>query len=79
MARIPQAGADLVVALLARVILGWLLQVLMETKELLRSVMRSELDLANQRECDALQRIWSSSEGVNSLISYLRKQDKVLP
>uniref|UniRef100_A0A8C4R0A0 Chromodomain protein, Y-like n=1 Tax=Eptatretus burgeri TaxID=7764 RepID=A0A8C4R0A0_EPTBU len=53
--------------------------VLMETKELLRSVMRSELDLANQRECDALQRIWSSSEGVNSLISYLRKQDKVLP
>uniref|UniRef100_UPI00358F2654 chromodomain Y-like protein isoform X2 n=1 Tax=Myxine glutinosa TaxID=7769 RepID=UPI00358F2654 len=53
--------------------------VLMETKELIRSAMRPELDRVNQRECDALRRIWSSSEGVNSLIGYLRKKDTVLP
>uniref|UniRef100_S4RCC2 Chromodomain Y like n=1 Tax=Petromyzon marinus TaxID=7757 RepID=S4RCC2_PETMA len=50
------------------------LTVLEETKKLLRCGLTAELEAANQRECAALQRIWSSVEGMDSLLKYLQKR-----
>ncbi|CAM9560815.1 unnamed protein product [Lampetra planeri] len=50
------------------------LTVLEETKKLLRCGLTAELEAANQRECAALQRIWSSVEGMDSLLKYIQKR-----
>ncbi|XP_070701746.1 chromodomain Y-like protein isoform X2 [Pempheris klunzingeri] len=48
-------------------------QVLMESKSLMRSSSRSALEQANERECEALKRVWGSSQGTDSILQYLQR------
>ncbi|XP_063293327.1 chromodomain Y-like protein 2 [Pelobates fuscus] len=49
--------------------------VLEESKFLVRSFLKSVLEDVNDRECQMLKQLWSSSKGLDSLFSYL--QDKI--
>ena len=47
---------------------------LRESKALMRSTNRSALEQANERECEALKRVWGSSQGTDSILKYLQKK-----
>lgn len=48
-------------------------QVLRESKSLIRSWSRSGLEQANERECEALKRIWASTEWTQSILRFLQR------
>ncbi|XP_023833858.1 chromodomain Y-like protein isoform X1 [Salvelinus sp. IW2-2015] len=48
--------------------------VLRESKALVRNANRAALEQANERECEALKRVWGSSQGVDSILKYLQKK-----
>ncbi|XP_023264794.1 chromodomain Y-like protein [Seriola lalandi dorsalis] len=47
--------------------------VLRESKALMRNSSRSALEQANERECEALKRVWGSSQGTDSILQYLQR------
>ncbi|XP_062843944.1 chromodomain Y-like protein [Trichomycterus rosablanca] len=47
--------------------------VLRESKALVRNVNRTALEQANERECEALKRVWGSPQGMDSILKYLQK------
>ncbi|KAJ8343779.1 hypothetical protein SKAU_G00311080 [Synaphobranchus kaupii] len=49
--------------------------VLEESKCLVRSFLKSVLEEVNERECQMLKQLWSSTKGLDSLFTYL--QDKI--
>ncbi|CAB1325768.1 unnamed protein product [Coregonus sp. 'balchen'] len=49
-------------------------EVLRESKALVRNANRAALEQANERECEALKRVWGSSQGVDSILKYLQKK-----
>ncbi|XP_057280045.1 chromodomain Y-like protein 2 [Pezoporus wallicus] len=49
--------------------------VLEESKCLMRSFLKSGLEDVNEKECQMLKQLWSSSKGLDSLFSYL--QDRI--
>lgn len=51
------------------------LEVLRESKALVRNVNRAALEQANERECEALKRVWGSSQGMDSILKYLQKMN----
>lgn len=48
--------------------------VLEESKALVRRGMRAELEQANERECEALRKIWGSAQGMDSMLKYLQRK-----
>ncbi|XP_076836990.1 chromodomain Y-like protein isoform X2 [Brachyhypopomus gauderio] len=48
--------------------------VLRESKALVRSITRAALEQANERECEALKRVWGSPQGTDSILKYLQKK-----
>ncbi|XP_067910599.1 chromodomain Y-like protein [Heterodontus francisci] len=48
--------------------------VLEESKALVRNVMRGDLEQTNENESDVLRKIWSSSQGMDSMLKYLQKK-----
>lgn len=48
--------------------------VLRESKALMRNTNRAALEQANERECEALKRVWGSSQGTDSILKYLQKK-----
>ncbi|GAA6235092.1 chromodomain Y-like protein isoform X2 [Lates japonicus] len=48
--------------------------VLRESKALMRNTSRSALEQANERECEALKRVWGSSQGTDSILQYLQRR-----
>uniref|UniRef100_A0A3B4TTY6 Chromodomain Y-linked 1 n=1 Tax=Seriola dumerili TaxID=41447 RepID=A0A3B4TTY6_SERDU len=50
-----------------------LVTVLRESKALMRNSSRSALEQANERECEALKRVWGSSQGTDSILQYLQR------
>lgn len=48
--------------------------VLEESKALVRCNMKMELEQANERECDALKKIWGSAQGMDSMLKYLQRK-----
>ncbi|XP_052404708.1 chromodomain Y-like protein isoform X1 [Carassius gibelio] len=48
--------------------------VLRESKALVRNINRAALEQANERECEALKRVWGSSQGMDSILNYLQKK-----
>ncbi|XP_023656023.2 chromodomain Y-like protein isoform X2 [Paramormyrops kingsleyae] len=48
--------------------------VLRESKALLRGTSRAALEQANERECEALKRVWGSPQGMDSILNYLQKK-----
>ncbi|CAB1317925.1 unnamed protein product [Coregonus sp. 'balchen'] len=48
--------------------------VLRESKALVRNANRAALEQANERECEALKRVWGSSQGMDSILQYLQKK-----
>lgn len=53
------------------------LQVLRESKALMRNISHSSLEEANERECEALKRIWGSSQGTDSILQYLQRRTEL--
>uniref|UniRef100_UPI003AB03A20 chromodomain Y-like protein isoform X4 n=1 Tax=Centroberyx gerrardi TaxID=166262 RepID=UPI003AB03A20 len=52
--------------------------VLRESKALMRNTSRGALEQANERECEALKRVWGSSQGTDAILQYLqRRMDQV--
>lgn len=51
------------------------LEVLWESKALVRNVNRAALEQANERECEALKRMWGSPQGMDSILKYLQKMN----
>ncbi|XP_072318291.1 chromodomain Y-like protein [Eucyclogobius newberryi] len=51
-------------------------QVLKESKALIRSWSQSGLEQTNERECEALKRIWASSEWTEAILEYLQKPEE---
>lgn len=51
------------------------LEVLRESKALVRNVNRAALEQANERECEALKRVWGSPQGMDSILKYLQKMN----
>lgn len=51
-----------------------LLQVLEESKALVRCNMKMELEQANERECEVLKKIWGSAQGMDSMLKYLQRK-----
>ncbi|XP_060761740.1 chromodomain Y-like protein [Neoarius graeffei] len=49
--------------------------VLRESKALVRNVNRAALEQANERECEALKRVWGSPQGMDSILKYLQKMN----
>ncbi|KAM7399937.1 hypothetical protein PAMA_004561 [Pampus argenteus] len=49
------------------------LLVLQESKALLRNTSRSALQQTNERECEALKRIWGSSQGTDAILQHLQR------
>ncbi|KAG7319566.1 hypothetical protein KOW79_016709 [Hemibagrus wyckioides] len=49
--------------------------VLWESKALVRNVNRAALEQANERECEALKRMWGSPQGMDSILKYLQKMN----
>lgn len=50
------------------------LKVLRESKALVRNINRAALEQANERECEALKRVWGSPQGMDSMLKYLQKK-----
>ncbi|KAK7159094.1 hypothetical protein R3I94_005435 [Phoxinus phoxinus] len=48
--------------------------VLRESKALVRNINRAALEQANERECEALKRVWGSPQGMDSILKYLQKK-----
>ncbi|XP_074064593.1 chromodomain Y-like protein isoform X4 [Macrotis lagotis] len=48
--------------------------VLEESKALVRSIMKVDLEQANEKECDVLKKIWGSAQGMDSMLKYLQKK-----
>ncbi|XP_045246402.1 chromodomain Y-like protein isoform X6 [Macaca fascicularis] len=48
--------------------------VLEESKALVRCNMKMELEQANERECEALKKIWGSAQGMDSMLKYLQRK-----
>lgn len=48
--------------------------VLRESKALMRNTNRAALEQANERECEALKRVWGSMQGTDSILKYLQKK-----
>ncbi|XP_026140872.1 chromodomain Y-like protein [Carassius auratus] len=48
--------------------------VLRESKALVRNINRAALEQANERECEALKRVWGSPQGMDSILQYLQKK-----
>ncbi|XP_026062365.1 chromodomain Y-like protein [Carassius auratus] len=48
--------------------------VLRESKALVRNINRAALEQANERECEALKRVWGSPQGMDSILNYLQKK-----
>ncbi|XP_026168914.1 chromodomain Y-like protein [Mastacembelus armatus] len=51
--------------------------VLRESKALMRNTSRSALEQANERECEALKRVWGSSQGTDAILQYLQKRNEL--
>lgn len=51
-----------------------LVQVLEESKALVRCNMKMELEQANERECEVLKKIWGSAQGMDSMLKYLQRK-----
>ncbi|XP_040911709.1 chromodomain Y-like protein isoform X2 [Toxotes jaculatrix] len=51
--------------------------VLRESKALMRNTSRSALEQANERECEALKRVWGSSQGTDSILQYLQRRTEL--
>ncbi|XP_068197762.1 chromodomain Y-like protein isoform X2 [Antennarius striatus] len=51
--------------------------VLRESKALMRNTSRSALEQANERECEALKRVWGSSQGTDAILQYLQRRTDV--
>ncbi|KAK2822947.1 hypothetical protein Q5P01_023012 [Channa striata] len=51
--------------------------VLRESKALMRNTSRSAFEQANERECEALKRIWGSSQGTDSILQYLQRRTEL--
>lgn len=43
----------------------------------MRNISRSSLEEANERECEALKRIWGSSQGTDSILQYLQRRTEL--
>ncbi|XP_072459815.1 chromodomain Y-like protein isoform X4 [Notamacropus eugenii] len=48
--------------------------VLEESKALVRSIMKVDLEQANEKECDVLKKIWGSAQGMDSMLKYLQRK-----
>ncbi|XP_066512759.1 chromodomain Y-like protein [Hoplias malabaricus] len=48
--------------------------VLRESKALVRNINRAALEQANERECEALKRVWGSPQGMDSILKYLQRK-----
>lgn len=53
------------------------LLVLRESKALLRNSSRSALEQTNERECEALKRVWGSSQGTDSILQHLQRRTEL--
>lgn len=53
------------------------LQVLQESKALMRDASRSALEQANERECEALKRVWGSSQATDAILQYLQRKTEL--
>ncbi|XP_068604681.1 chromodomain Y-like protein [Brachionichthys hirsutus] len=51
--------------------------VLRESKALMRNTSRSALEQANERECEALKRVWGSSQGTDSILQHLQRRTEI--
>ncbi|XP_034468750.1 chromodomain Y-like protein isoform X1 [Hippoglossus hippoglossus] len=51
--------------------------VLRESKALMRNTSRSALEQANERECEALKRVWGSSQGTDSILQFLQRRTEL--
>ncbi|XP_076601337.1 chromodomain Y-like protein isoform X1 [Chaetodon auriga] len=51
--------------------------VLRESKALMRNTSRSALEQANERECEALKRVWGSSQGTDSILQHLQRRTEL--
>ncbi|XP_072219165.1 LOW QUALITY PROTEIN: chromodomain Y-like protein [Leuresthes tenuis] len=51
--------------------------VLRESKALMRNTSRGALEQANERECEALKRVWGSSQGTDSILRYLQRRTEL--
>lgn len=52
-------------------------QVLLESKALMRDASRGALEQANERECEALKRVWGSSQGTDAILQYLQRKTEL--
>lgn len=52
-------------------------QVLRESKALVRNASRSALEQANERECEALKRVWGSLQGTDSILQCLQRSTEL--
>lgn len=50
---------------------------LQESKALVRDTSRGALEQANERECEALKRVWGSSQGTDSILQYLQRKTEL--
>ncbi|KAG7455524.1 hypothetical protein MATL_G00257740 [Megalops atlanticus] len=48
--------------------------VLRESKALVCNTSRAALEQTNERECEALKRVWGSPQGMDSILKYLQKK-----
>nr|XP_034982289.1 chromodomain Y-like protein isoform X3 [Zootoca vivipara] len=48
--------------------------VLEESKGLVRSIMKVDLEQANDKECEVLKKIWGSAQGMDSMLKYLQRK-----
>nr|XP_033790674.1 chromodomain Y-like protein isoform X2 [Geotrypetes seraphini] len=48
--------------------------VLEESKALIRSVMKIDLEQVNDKECEVLKKVWGSAQGMDSILKYLQKK-----
>ncbi|KAL2097401.1 hypothetical protein ACEWY4_006608 [Coilia grayii] len=48
--------------------------VLRESKALVRNSSRTILEQANERECEALKRVWGSAQGMDSILKYIQNK-----
>ncbi|CAJ1073214.1 chromodomain Y-like protein isoform X2 [Xyrichtys novacula] len=53
------------------------LLVLRESKALMRNTSRGALEQTNERECEALKRVWGSSQGTDSILQYLQRRTEL--
>ncbi|KAM4551742.1 chromodomain Y-like protein [Odontesthes bonariensis] len=51
--------------------------VLRESKALMRNTSRGALEQANERECEALKRVWGSSQGTDSILRHLQRRTEL--